>query len=114
MKAYSLDLRQRIVAFVQSGGGKTEAARRFGVGRDTVYRFLKAGAANTLAPKTSWGRWRKLDPRRLERHMRQNPDATLAEMKAVFSVGTTCLWKALRKMKYTLKKSHRLPRAGRA
>jgi len=111
MQAYSLDLRQRIVAYVQNGGRKTEAARRFGVGRDTVYRFLRANTANALTPKTSWGHWRKLDPKRLERHMRHNPDATLADMKDVFKVSSTCLWKALKKMRYTLKKSHRIPRA---
>ncbi|MCL1888677.1 MAG: IS630 transposase-related protein, partial [Kiritimatiellaeota bacterium] len=65
MKAYSLDLRQRVVAFVRNGGKKTEAAHRFGVGRNTVYRFLQADKSQALAPKTSWGRWRKLDPRRL-------------------------------------------------
>ncbi|MCL1922050.1 MAG: IS630 transposase-related protein [Kiritimatiellaeota bacterium] len=39
MKAYSLDLRKRVVAFVRNGGRKTEEARRFGIGRDTVCRL---------------------------------------------------------------------------
>jgi transposase len=80
MKAYSLDLRRRIVAYVQNGGGKTEAARRFGVGRDTVYRYLDADAANTLAPKTTWGHWRKLDPQRLAQHVQAHADDTLVEI----------------------------------
>ncbi|MDR1282651.1 MAG: transposase, partial [Opitutaceae bacterium] len=33
MRAYSLDLRRRIVEFVERGGSKVEAAERFGVGR---------------------------------------------------------------------------------
>ena len=114
MKAYSLDIRKQIVAYVQKGGGKTEAARRFGVGRETVYRFLKAAASRSLAPKTSWGRWRKLDPQQLREYVRSHADATLSEMGGVFHVSGACVWKALRKMKYTLKKSHRLPRTRRA
>jgi len=56
MKAYALDLRERVVKFLQGGGSKVEAARRFDLGRRTVYRYLAAAKAGTLAPKTSWGR----------------------------------------------------------
>jgi len=114
MKAYSLDLRRRIVAYVQNGGGKTEAARRFGVGRDTVYRYLEADAASTLTPKTSWGHWRKLDPQRLVQHVQAHGDDTLVEMGKHFNVCKACVGKALKKMGYTRKKKHRLPRTGRA
>jgi len=38
MKASALDLRERVVKFLQAGGSKVEAARRFAVGRRTVYR----------------------------------------------------------------------------
>jgi putative transposase len=108
MKAYSLDLRQRVVAYVENGGKKTEAARRFGVGRDTVYRFLNAAKSKTLAPKTSWGHWRKLDPKRLGAYMRAHPDATLEQARDVFNVSRTGVWRALKRMKFTLKKSHRV------
>ena len=40
MKAYGLDLRERIVRFVHAGGSKFEAAKRFGVARKTVYNYL--------------------------------------------------------------------------
>ena len=111
MKAYSLDLRQRIVAYVQNGGKKTETARRFNVGRDTVYRYLNADAANTLAPKTSWGHWRKLDPQRLVQHVQTHADDTLAEMGRHFNVCKACVGKALNKMNRKRKKKHRVPRA---
>ena len=104
MKAYSLDLRQRIVAHVQNGGGKMEAARRFGVGCDTVYRYLRAEAAGTLAPKTSWGHWRKLDPEKLAEHVQTHADDTLVEMGKRFGVGKDCVGNALKKMGCTRKK----------
>ena len=41
MKAYSEDLRLRIVAAVDGGMPRSEAARVFGVGRATVKRYLQ-------------------------------------------------------------------------
>ena len=38
---HSLDLRKWVVAFVQAGGTKSEAARRFKVSRWCVYDWLE-------------------------------------------------------------------------
>jgi hypothetical protein len=77
MKAYALDLRERVVKFVNDGGSKVEAARRFELARSSVYRYLDAVEAGTLAPKASWGHWRKLDPHKLQSHVKKHPGATL-------------------------------------
>ena len=84
MKAYALDLRERVVKFLQAGGSKVEAARRFDLGRRTVYRYLAAAKHGTLAPKTTWGKWRTLDPEKLQAHVKKHPAATLKELQAVF------------------------------
>ena len=44
MKAYALDLRERVVKFIQAGGSKVEAGRRFELGRSTDYRKRHAGS----------------------------------------------------------------------
>ena len=75
MKAYALDLRERVVKFIQGGGSKTEAARRFDLARSSVYRYLVAAKKGALTPKKSWGRWRKLDPQKLQAHVKKHPDA---------------------------------------
>ena len=36
-RAYSLDLRQKVMSFISQGGRKREAARVFGIGEDTIY-----------------------------------------------------------------------------
>ena len=41
VKAYSLDLRTKIVTAVEAGNRQTEVARVFGVGLSTVKRYLK-------------------------------------------------------------------------
>ena len=105
MKAYALDLRERVVKFVQGGGTRAEAARRFSLGERSVYRYLAAKKTDTLAPKTTWGGWRKLDPSKLAAHVRQHPDSTLHELKAVFKVSHNAVWVALRQRGLTLKKN---------
>jgi transposase len=114
MKAYALELRERVVNFIQSGGSKAEAARRFDLGRSTVYRYLTAQQAGTLAPKTSWGHWRKLDPQKLQRHVQKHPDATLKELQKTFGVSHHAIWVRLRQLGFTLKKTHHLSRAQRS
>jgi transposase len=113
MKAYALDLRERVIKFLEAGGSKVEAARRFDLGRRTVYRYLAAAKAGTLAPKTTWGKWRKLDPQKLQAHVRKQPDATLQEIATRFAVSHNAVWVRLGKLGFTLKKTHEIPRAQR-
>ena len=108
MKPYALDLRERVVKFIRSGGSKAGAARRFDLGRSTVYRYLDAVQAGTLAPKASWGHWRKLDPQKLQVHVKKHPDATLKELQKVFGVSHHALWVRLRQLGFTLKKTHKI------
>jgi len=114
MKAYTLDLRERVVNFVEAGGTRAAAARCFRLGERTVYRYLAAAKTNTLAPKTSWGHWRKLDPAKLQAHVRRQPDATLQELQRVFGVSHNALWVRLRQLGFTLKKTHKISRAERS
>ncbi|MGA2871826.1 MAG: IS630 transposase-related protein [Verrucomicrobiota bacterium] len=114
MKAYALDLRERVVEFLQAGGSKPEAQQRFKVGRSTVYRYLEAAQTNTLAPKTSWGSWRKLDPDQLREHVKKHPDATLKELQTALGVSHNAVWVRLRQLGFTLKKTHQISRAERS
>ena len=114
MKAYSLDLRERVVAFVQAGGTRAEAARCFRLGERSVYRYLAAAKTNTLAPKTSWGAWRKLDPAPLQAHVKKHADATLAELATALGVSHNAVWVRLKQLGCTLKKTHKISRTQRS
>jgi transposase len=62
MKAYSLDLRKKIVESVRRGISISETVRRFGVNRSTVGRYLRRLHQNgSLAPKKAPGSRPKLD-----------------------------------------------------
>jgi transposase len=113
MKAYALDLRERVVKFIAGGGSKAEAARRFDLARSSVYRYLVAAQKGALAPKKSWGHWRKLDPQKLQVHVKNHPDATLKELQTVFGVSHHAIWVRLGQLGFTLKKTHKISRTQR-
>lgn len=108
MKAYSIDLRKRIVEFVKKGGRVSEAVQQFQVAQKTVYRYLSAARSGNLAPKRSWGGWRKLDPDEVRREVEAHPGATLRELAEVFGVSAVGVWHCLKRLQITLKKSHSL------
>ena len=83
MKAYSSDLRQRIVACVHAGANDKQAAQRFGVSAPTVARYVQRfaqtdsversfapGAKPRITPAV-WQAWQK--------RIDETPNATVAE-----------------------------------
>ena len=83
MKAYSLDLRTRVLAAVDAGAPVVAVAERFEVGVATVRRWRRLRAATgSLAPRPRRGRPPRLgldDDAALDALIAAAPDATLAE-----------------------------------
>ncbi|GEM_PF-1149233 len=98
MKAYSEDLRKKIVEAVEREMSKTMAAKTFGVSRSSVKRY--AGAAREgkpLTPKQHPGSKPKLDERArrlVEADVEQRPAASLKERCRFVRrvVGVSGLW----------------------
>jgi transposase len=80
MKAYSIDLREKIVESVKKGVPKAETARRFGVDRATVKRYCnQLDERGTLEPRKAPGKKPKLDEKAkklLLEDLQQRPWAT--------------------------------------
>jgi transposase len=75
MKAYSEDLRLRVITAVDGGMSRSEAARVFGVGRATVERYLALRReTGSLAPRPRHG-----PPPTKTAALAAAPDATLEE-----------------------------------
>ena len=102
---YSIDLRKKVFDFVNEGGSKAKASRRFGVSLWCVDDWFKR---EDLAPKTHALRHRKIDKEALRRHVQQHPDALLRERAELFGVHINAVWSMMRKMKLTHKKSDAL------
>ena len=69
---YSLDLRQKVINFVENGGTITKAAHTFGIGRASIYRWLSPPKLSATKVKN---RRKKLDWKELEKDVKQNPES---------------------------------------
>src|ERR1700693_1120721 len=85
-KPYSLDLRERVVGFVEDGQSRRAAAARFRVSVSFVVNLMKAvRARGSFAPKPSGGRRHaKLEPHRafLLAQVAEKADITMPELAA--------------------------------
>jgi transposase len=84
MKAYSEDLRRKVVGAVEERGmGNSQAARTFGMSLSSVKRYVaKARRGDSLSPRKHPGPRPKLDERArrlLEADVEQRPAASLRE-----------------------------------
>lgn len=114
MKAYSVDLRQRIVAAVRGGMSKAEAARTFGVGATSVKRYVnRVQQGGSLEPGKAPGKQSKLGLsgiKLLEEDLQARPAATyenraelLHELLGV-KVSRPTICRTIHRMGYTRKK----------
>jgi transposase len=105
---YSVDLRERVVAFVNSGGSKGKAANLFKVSRWCVYNWLKCKDLNAKknGPKAPW----KLDSEALKAHVEKYPDAYQHERAAALGVSRHVVLHGLGRLGITRKKNHTIRR----
>jgi transposase len=120
MKAYSVDLREKIIAAVERGMSKAQAARTFGVGATSVKRYVKlAQEGNPLSPGKAPGKKSKLGGsgmKLLEEDLHARPAVThekradlLCELLGVrVSKATIC--RMIERLGYTRKKDRWVPR----
>jgi transposase len=120
MKAYSIDLRKKVVDSVRRGVSVSETARRFGVNRSTVGRYLKRlDESGSLAPKKAPGSRSKLDEsamRLLEEDIKIRPWATHKQRSEFLiaacgvEVSETTMCRAIKKrLAHSRKKDQREP-----
>ena len=114
MKAYSLDLRERIVAALRRGMSKAQAARTFGVGATSVKRYVSlAQQGRSLEPGKAPGKESKLGEsgmRLLEEDLHERPTVTyenraqLLHRLVGIEVSKATVCRAIRPLGYTRKK----------
>jgi transposase len=119
MRAYAVDLRQRIVAAVERGSTHRVVAQQFSVSLRTVDRYLRlARAGAALTPRKRSGRSRHLTQPHLEQLLRQledDPSATLPIHQQRLAAATglvvspSTLSRAIARMGWTRKKGRWQP-----
>ena len=119
MRAYSSDLKERLVRAVAEGQPMREAARRFGVAVTTVKRaVVQQRETGSLARKPIPGGPRRIRPEQeavLRARWEAAPDATVLEHCAWWAEHTgqelseVTMWRAIRRLGWTHKKRRWLP-----
>jgi transposase len=119
MKAYSKDLREKIVDAIERGMPKTETARTFGVGISTVKRYAtKARRGESLEPAKAPGKRPKMDEKvrkLLEEDLHERPFVNLQErceyIEAIsgVSVSRSTMCRAIARIDSTRKKGGEAP-----
>ena len=95
MRAYSEDLRKKIVTAIERGMPKAQAARLFDVSLSSVKRYARSvRQGDSLAPKKSPGRPRKVNGSAqvlLEEDVKERPAATIGQRRRFLEhvTGTT-------------------------
>jgi transposase len=117
MKAYSEDLRRKIVEALDRGPNKSQAARLFGVSL-SVKRYAKmAREGRPLAPRKAPGKRSKIDEhgrRLLQADLKERPAATLPErckfLKKVLGVkvSESTICRLLKRLGWSRKKDQRV------
>ena len=120
MRAYSLDLRERVVADRAAGLPTAEVARKYRVSPAWVRRLMQRyRTSGQVAPKRrTQYRTPILAPylSQLDALIAAQPDATLAELRTALGVpvSLTTVWRAVRRLGLTVKKSPARHRTGSA
>ena len=105
--SYSLDLRKRVVDFLEKGGKISKAVENYQVSRATIYRWLDR---KDLKPIKVTRRKRKLDWAAVKKDVEQNPELKLSDRAKSFGVRTNAIWYAMKEMKITRKKRSKIQR----
>ncbi len=101
--SYSLDLRKKVVNYVENGGSITAAAEHYKISRTTIYRWFQR---ENLASIKIKHRLKKLDWKALEKDVKENPESRLIARSKKFGVTINAIYYALKKMKITRKNKH--------
>ena len=123
-KGYSTDLRERVVAIVESGESAREATRLLDLKASTAIRWIERWTTTgSVAAKPGTGHCRSpLEPHKqwLIDLVTAEPDLTLAEIRSRLArekklkAGTTSIWRFYERHAITFKKNPARGRAGSA
>jgi len=116
---YSLDLRKKVLQFLEKGNSTKEAAVKeaavvFGISTRTIWHWMRRGKEESLAPKSRRTGGYKIDEEQLRKYIAEHPDAYLREIAEVFKTTLYAIFYACKRLKITLKKNDFLQGEGRS
>jgi len=114
--AYRVDLREKVMLFIDSGGSTSEAAEIFNIRQSTLYTWINLRKeTGALEPRPHGGGFQSKveDPEEFKRYIEENPDKTLEEIGEYFGMSYGGAFYNLKKYGYSYKKNSSLQGAKR-
>ncbi|WP_213105074.1 IS630 transposase-related protein [Candidatus Protochlamydia amoebophila] len=102
--AYSKDLRQKALNYLEAGHSAEEVSQVFGVALRTVFNWLKRQRNGCLEDKPRKRYPIKIDNDQLKNYIKKHPDSYLKEIAKEFNVDPSSIFYACKRLKITLKK----------
>ena len=103
--SYSRNLRERVLAYHKAGNSIEKTSEVFKVGTTTIKAWKKQlSDTGSLEKKELSRKPRKFESEKLRAYIKENPEATLAEIAKEFGGSKSGAFDALAREKITLKK----------
>ena len=103
---YSIDLRERVLLYIQEGHSQREASEVFKIPRQTIYNWkcLKEDRGSLKMRRSGKRRPSKFDEERLKQLIMNHPDYYLSEIAVMFEATSSGVCRALKRFGITRKK----------
>ncbi|MGI4851679.1 MAG: IS630 transposase-related protein [Janthinobacterium lividum] len=103
---YSIDLRERVLLYIDAGHSQRQAGEVFNIPRQTIYNWqrLKGQTGGLKMRRSGHRRALKIEEDALRQAVENRPDDYLYELAKVFKVSPSGIYRALKRYKITRKK----------
>jgi transposase len=103
---YSIDLRERVLSYIEDGHTQKEASEIFKIPRQSIYNWfcLKAETGNLGMRRSGQRHSSKFAEEKLKETIRLHPDYYLSEIAVVFKATPSGVCRALKRWGITRKK----------
>jgi transposase len=106
--AYSVDLREKVIKYLEQNNSKKSASKLFNIGESTIQRWISQyKKQGHIKPRKRLYAFRRIDPEELKKFLDENPDLFLFEIAQHFSVTLQAIFYACKRLKITRKKRPR-------
>ena len=104
-KAYSLDLRRRVIKYVETGNSYAAAERLYDVSRETTRKWhIRQKTEGHCNQKPRPGKKGRIVRREFEKYVEEHPGATLVQIGSYFKMTARSAHYYMRKYGYSYKK----------
>jgi transposase len=102
---YSLDLRQRVIKFIESGNSQQAAVKVFGLNTSTINRWwLRYKSEGHYRARTRLGKKPRVNAEALNLYIKANPNFKTSEMGKHFGMSGSGAFYWLKKLGFSYKK----------